>query len=94
MPALTAEPLAGVDTTLEAVAAYGLAGSRRAMPTQPLDRSAWHAFIAGVARERLAGLLGSAILDGALPVSDEQLEEAAACRPRSRPRHCFSNDCC
>jgi hypothetical protein len=77
VPALITEPRAGVDATLDAVAAYGLAGSRRALPTAPLSRALWPTFLGEVARERLAGLLGAAIIDGAFPVSAEQFEAAA-----------------
>jgi hypothetical protein len=66
-----------VEPTLQAVAAYGLAGSRRALPTAPLGASAWRSFLDTVARQRLVGLLGAAIVDGAFPATGEQVEEAA-----------------
>ena len=77
MPALIVESGAGVEATLDAVAAYGLAGSRRALPSTPLSRSEWTEFLDAVARERLAGMLGAAIGDGAFAVSAEQIEAAA-----------------
>lgn len=77
MPGLTAEPLAGLVPALEAVAAYGLVGTRRALPTEPLAEPEWSAFLDAAAAERLVGLLALAILDGAFPATEEQIESVA-----------------
>jgi hypothetical protein len=78
VPELTTDPSAGVVPVLGAVAAYGLRGARLALPLVPLDDAAWRAFLDEVAYERLAGLLAAAILDGAFPATDAQIEEAAS----------------
>jgi hypothetical protein len=77
VPELTVEQPAGVAPVLEAVAAYGLTGSRCELPAEPLDGPDWNAFLDEVAHERLVGLLAVAILDGAFPVTDAQFEETA-----------------
>jgi Uncharacterised nucleotidyltransferase len=78
VPGLNAAPLAGFGSALEGVAAYGLAGSRRTLPAEPISEPAWRDFLDRVARERLAGLLGLAIHDGVFPATDEQIDDAAA----------------
>jgi hypothetical protein len=77
VPELIAEPSAGFGPPLVGVAAYGLAGSRCALPGVPLAEADWRGFLDKVAQERLAGLLGIAIQRGAFPVTDRQLDEAA-----------------
>ncbi|HEY5014972.1 MAG TPA: nucleotidyltransferase family protein [Acidimicrobiia bacterium] len=74
---MTAEPLAGVVPALEAVAAYGLVGTRRELPTEPLTEPTWSAFLDAAAGERLVGLLALAILDGAFPATAGQIEAVA-----------------
>jgi putative nucleotidyltransferase-like protein len=59
-----------------AVAAHGLPGATQALPERPLEPAVW-AHLMEIARyERITGLLVSAILDGALPATVEQIEEA------------------
>lgn len=59
-----------------AIAAYGLAGSGSAMPSQPLDGAAWSGLRDQVTAERLVGFLASAIADGAFPVTAEQSRQS------------------
>jgi hypothetical protein len=68
---------ATVEPFLDAVAAYGFAGSRRAFPVEPLDGSVWPTFLTRIARQRIAGLLAAAIGDDAFPVTGEQRSEVA-----------------
>src|SRR5262249_33727328 len=75
---LTTDPEVELDGALDAVAAYGLAGSGRARPETPLPDGAWARFLESVASERLVGLLGAAIADGAWSVTDDQRVAAAA----------------
>jgi hypothetical protein len=77
VPGLTVERIGAFGSAVEGVAAYGLAGTRCTLPHAPLAEPAWRAFLERIARQRLAGLLGLAIREGAFPVSDEQIEEAA-----------------
>jgi hypothetical protein len=77
VPELTSAAFVDVVPALEAVAAYGLVGSRRALPQAPLAAAVWPAFFERVAEERLAGLIALAVLDGAFPVTAEQAEEVA-----------------
>jgi hypothetical protein len=72
---LIRQPLALPASPVEAVAAYGLTGSRRSLPAAPLESSEWLVFLDDVASERLVGLLAAAVLDGAFPVTGGQLEE-------------------
>jgi hypothetical protein len=74
---LTATPV-DVDSALDALAAYGLTGTRLALPAELLRDDAWPRFVASVATERLAGLLGAAIADGVWPVTDDQRAGAGA----------------
>lgn len=59
------------------VAAHGLTGSMRTWPDAPLTASRWKELLARATSSRLQGLLVHAILDGALPATTEQLEQAA-----------------
>ena len=60
---------------LAAVAAHGLPGTL-ALPDAPLDPSRWSGLLAATRNERITGLLVRAILDGALPATPEQSDEA------------------
>ncbi|HEX2027219.1 MAG TPA: nucleotidyltransferase family protein [Nitriliruptorales bacterium] len=64
------------DELVVAVAAYGLRGSRTSLPDTPLDAPTWERLIDRVRSERLAGHLVDAVMDGALPVTREQRQEA------------------
>ena len=59
-----------------AVAAHGLEGATLALPEVPVEPPVWAQLIAVAKHERIAGLLMRAILDGALPTTAEQTEEA------------------
>lgn len=63
---------------LATVAAYGLPGSALGLPQAPLSDRRWERLLRAAASERLVGLLGAAVADEALPVTDAQLEELAA----------------
>jgi hypothetical protein len=63
-------------TQLAAIAAYGLAGTFHTLPDRPLDDVAWADLRTHAREQRLTGLLNAAIDDFALPVTDEQREEA------------------
>lgn len=62
--------------TAVAVAAYGLAGSLSRLPDAPLDAQEWASLVDRVRRERMPGLLLSAIAEGAFPALPDQLAEA------------------
>jgi Uncharacterised nucleotidyltransferase len=66
-----------VEHVLDAIAAYGFAGSRRILPVEPLDGSIWSAFLRRVSQQRLAGLLAAAINDAMFPVTEEQRSAVA-----------------
>jgi putative nucleotidyltransferase-like protein len=59
-----------------AVAAHGLEGATRTLPDVPAEPPVWAHLMETVRHERITGLLMSAILDGALPATAEQTEEA------------------
>lgn len=63
------------DPVLAAVAGYGV-GADDALPRAPLTDDAWRALIAEVVNERLAGLLATAIRDGAFAATAEQKHTA------------------
>jgi hypothetical protein len=63
---------------LLAAAAYGLPGSSRAFPEEPLDAQAWAAVLAGAQRYRVTGLFRAAAADGALPTKPSQVQQAQA----------------
>ncbi|HEX4490229.1 MAG TPA: nucleotidyltransferase family protein [Acidimicrobiia bacterium] len=71
-------PSTDLDAALDALAAYGLAGSRHALPERPLADADFARLLESVASERLVGLLGAAIADGAWPVTNDQRVAAAA----------------
>jgi hypothetical protein len=78
--------LGGTGTTTAlatAVAAYGLAGSLTELPSQRLDDRAWRDLLAEVRRQRLTGHLVQALVDGAFPADDVQVNEAAAVHARA-----------
>lgn len=63
---------------LDAVAAHGLPGSTRALPARPLPDDRWRPVLRRARATRLVGLLAAAAVDGALPVTDAQLDQLAA----------------
>lgn len=66
-----------VTRLVTAVAAHGLPGAVLEWPSRPLADDAWHAVLRGVERERLSGLLAEAVVAGALPATDDQIDAAA-----------------
>jgi Uncharacterised nucleotidyltransferase len=64
-----------VDLTAS-VAAVGLVGSLTEFPAEPLDEAGWKRLLAQSEHQRVSGLLVAAITSGALPVTNEQLEQA------------------
>ncbi len=72
----TADP-AALSRHLAAVAAFGLAGAPPIELTEPLSNDAWVRLLASVTRERLVGVLASAIDAQAVPVTGEQLARMA-----------------
>lgn len=60
-----------------AVAAHGLEGATLALPEVLVEPPVWAHLIASAQHERITGMLVRTILDGALPTSPEQAEEAA-----------------
>lgn len=69
--------MTSVQQVLRAVAAHGLAGSGLSMPG-PVDDDAWPRLISSIRFERLEGLFGRALADGALSATPEQRESAIA----------------
>ncbi|HWG73750.1 MAG TPA: nucleotidyltransferase family protein [Acidimicrobiales bacterium] len=67
-------PLDGGTALATAVAAFGLPGAPP-LPRRHLADEAWHGLLREVGQQRIEGLLGAAVMAGALPVSDEQREE-------------------
>lgn len=63
---------APADGTLAAIAAYGLAGSRRSLPGAALDPAAWDALVTLCAARHLVGLLSAAVATGEVAVPDER----------------------
>ncbi len=59
-----------------AIAAYGLAGTMLDLPAEPLDRLAFARVLSQVRAQRISGLMWQAVVDGALPVTAEQAEQA------------------
>jgi hypothetical protein len=78
MPALTEASGDDIRTMLAGVAAYGLAGTRRLITETTLDNETWASLLDTARAEQLTGLLVASLADGVLPVTDEQLEQAAA----------------
>ena len=68
--------MAGLPVLLPAVARHGLPGATQAPPLEPIDQSVWAHLMYLVRHQRITGLLVSAVLDGALPATGAQLEEA------------------
>ncbi|MGH9178433.1 MAG: nucleotidyltransferase family protein [Acidimicrobiales bacterium] len=65
------------EAVMRGVAAYGLPGATRPLPTAPLPDGEWRAMLSGVREERLTGLLLYAVEEGAFPVTAEQAAAAA-----------------
>jgi len=63
-------------TLAPAVAAHGLAEAKLAMPELPLDPPIWAHLMTVARHERITGLLVRAILDGVLPTTAQQTEQA------------------
>ncbi|QNN52167.1 nucleotidyltransferase family protein [Nocardioides mesophilus] len=61
---------------VRAVAAYGLAGTVLELPSEPLGDPAFAGLHANVRQQKLTGLFWAAIRGGALPVTDEQRDQA------------------
>jgi hypothetical protein len=64
------------DELLRLVAAFGLPGQRARFCDGPPDQAAWSALLGRARGQRVPGLLLAAIDAGAVPVRDEQREEA------------------
>jgi hypothetical protein len=62
---------------LAAVAAFGLAGCRLDLPSEPLDEQPWEDLVRGVKAQRIVGFLLRAIESGAMAATPEQVAEAA-----------------
>lgn len=71
-----AESVTSHDTVARAVAAYGLAGSMLDLPAEPMEEHRFAQLLAEARVQRISGLLWQAVVDGALPVTDEQAEQA------------------
>ncbi|MGH3822603.1 MAG: nucleotidyltransferase family protein [Pseudonocardiaceae bacterium] len=61
---------------LLAVAGYGLPGAGRAFPDEPLAEQAWSAVLDRAKIHRVTGPLSAATGDGALPATQEQVQQA------------------
>lgn len=59
-----------------AVAAHGLAGTLVKFPDEPLDDTVWTSLLRYCTHQRVPGYLLEAALDGALPTTPRQLDEA------------------
>ncbi|MGH3366998.1 MAG: nucleotidyltransferase family protein [Nocardioidaceae bacterium] len=66
---------AAAESALPAIAAFGLPGSQLALPDHPLDEATWDDLMSVVRLQRLSGLLMSAVLADAMPVTDEQADQ-------------------
>jgi hypothetical protein len=62
------------DRLTRAVAAHGLAGCTLDLPDRPLDDHAFGTLLNAVRRQRITGLLWTAVREGALPATPEQAE--------------------
>lgn len=72
MPTLTLEAQGtDVERAVDAVAGYGVDGGRP-MPREPVEPSVWPEFLIRVAQQRMVGLLATAIINEAFPITDLQ----------------------
>lgn len=71
-----AESVAAHGMVARGVAAHGLAGTMLDFPPGPLDTAEFAELLLQVRMQRLSGLLWLAIVDGALPVTNDQAERA------------------
>ncbi len=78
MQELISPPAITVDPRLSALAAFGLTGCRRPLPSAPLEPAEWSQLLGDVVHERLVGMLSAAILAGSFPVTDAQFDAVAA----------------
>jgi hypothetical protein len=60
------------DDPVTAVAGYGIPGSVTTLPLEPLRGESWSQLVAGVRRHGLVALLGAAVSDDAVPVTEQQ----------------------
>ena len=66
-----------VEAAARSISGHGLPGAIGDWPSAPLDGPAWRALLTIVQQERLTGLLVEALVSGALPATDVQLEDAS-----------------
>lgn len=66
-----------VGDALRGVATHGLADPPVLIADSPLPDDLWRRLLSRVSYQRLAGFLRAAVDDGALPVTDDQLEDVA-----------------
>lgn len=71
-----AESVTGHSAVTRALAAHGLAGSMLDLPATPLAQDAFDEMLSVMRVQRMTGLLWKAIVDGALPVTQGQAEQA------------------
>lgn len=60
-----------------ALMSAGIEGSAWRLPTRPLDDESWQSFTAEVSRQRIWGILATAISEGIWPATDDQYDTAA-----------------
>lgn len=65
-----------VSSLLRAVAAYGLKSSLQVSPTEPLNQIAWEELLLHVRMQRISSLLTRAVVDGRVPATYAQIQEA------------------
>ena len=74
---MTTSAQVSVDEVIRALAAYGLAGSARTLPAEPLDDDAFALLLRRARVSKLLGLLGAAVDNGDLPTTDDQRGQVA-----------------
>lgn len=70
-------------STIAAVAAHGVAGTAHSLPGSPLGSAAWQDLRSSASRNRLSGLLVSAVDAGDLAATDDQRAEAVEDQARA-----------
>lgn len=73
---MTAQPDARFDDdAVAAVAGYGIPGSLTSLPEAAMPTDGWSCFVKDVRAHNLAGLLGAAVCDEAMPVTSAQADD-------------------
>lgn len=68
----------GVDTLVRLIAGHGLPGAVGESPDRPVSPQVWRSLLSAARYQRITGHLVQAIVDGVLPATDEQAEDASS----------------